>query len=327
MKAIDVEQIDSEPVMKWRDWPDVTVQPYEVLVDIHATAVNRADLAQARGMYPPPKGESDVIGLEMAGIVAAVGTRVEKWQNGEWVFALLSGGGYAQQAAVHQDMLLRIPEGWSFHHAAALPEVWLTAYVNLFLEGHLDDNETVLVHAGASGVGTAAIQLAKSVEATVVVTTGSLRKQNACLELGADLAINYKQKDFYDEISGWLGGEKVDLILDPVGGSYLESNIKLLGEFGRLINIGLLGGSAGTLEMSSVIGNRLRIIGSRLRSRPLKEKIEFSHSFWDRFQPYFLTGAFKPVIDTVFPIEKAQTAHEYVRDNQNIGKVILAVRE
>lgn len=327
MKAIVVEQDNSKPVLQWREIPDVVIRQDEVLVEIHATAVNRADLAQARGKYPPPEGESDVLGLEMAGTVYAAGSRVEKWEVGERVFALLGGGGYAENTAVHEDMLLRIPEGWSFHHATALPEVWLTAYVNLFLEGQLAANETVLVHAGASGVGTAAIQLAKSVGAIVAVTTGSSRKQAACQELGADLAVNYKQENFYDSISDWLDGEKVDLILDPVGGSYLEADIKLLAEYGRLVNIGTLGGSAGTLQMSSVVGRSIRIIGSRLRSRPLQEKVEISHSFWDRFQPYFLTGAFKPVIDTVYPIEEAQAAHEFVRENRNIGKVILAVRD
>ncbi len=327
MKAIAVLQDNSEPRLKWSESPDAVIQPDEAIVEIHATAVNRADLAQARGNYPPPVGESDILGLEMAGVISSVGSTVEKWQVGDRVFALLGGGGYAENTAVHEDMLLQIPDGWSFHHAAALPEVWLTAYVNLFLEGQLAANETVLVHAGASGVGTAAIQLAKSVSALVAVTTGSSRKQAACQELGADIAIDYKQENFYTVIDDWLHGGRVDLILDPVGGSYLEANIKLLDEFGRLVSIGTLGGAAGTLDMSSVLGRRLRIIGSRLRNRPLREKVDISQSFWDRFQPYFLTGAFKPVIDCVYPIEEAQAAHEYVQENRNIGKVILAVKD
>ena len=171
------------------------------MVEIQATAVNRADLSQAQGDYPLPKGESDILGLEMAGVISFVGSRVDNWEVGDRVFALLGGGGYAESVAVHKDMLLRIPDDWSFQRAASLPEAWLTAYVNLFLAGQLAANETVLVHAGASGVGTAAIQLAKGASATVAVTTGSSKKQTACLELGADLAVNYKRANFYNEIS------------------------------------------------------------------------------------------------------------------------------
>lgn len=327
MKAIDVKQVNSKPVLVWRDMPDVDVKPEEVLVDIYSTAVNRADLAQAHGKYPPPSGESAILGLEMAGVVASTGSRETKWGVGDRVMALLGGGGYAEKVAVHEEMLLPIPETWSFNHAAALPEVWLTAYVNLFLEGEMAPNEIVLIHAGASGVGTAAIQLAKTVGATVIVTVGSSRKQRACQELGADLAIDYKQAQFFDVITNWLDDQHVDLILDPVGGPYLEDNVNLLGKFGRLVCIGLLGGSVGKIDMSRILANRLRIIGSRLRDRPLTEKIEIIHSFWERFQPYFLTGALRPVIDIVYPIEEAQAAHEYVSENSNIGKVILAVRD
>ena len=327
MKAIDVENINSKPALLWRDMPDIDVKPAEVLVEIHSTAVNRADLAQAHGKYPPPSGESTILGLEMAGVVTLLGSRVKKWQIGDRVMALLGGGGYAENAAVHEEMLLPIPEGWSFNHAAALPEVWLTAYVNLFLEGKMAPNEIVLIHAGASGVGTAAIQLAKSVGATVIVTAGSSRKLTACQELGADLAIDYKQANFYEVINNWLDDQHVDLILDPVGGPYLEANVKLLGKFGRLVCIGLLGGSEANIDLSRILTNRLRIIGSRLRDRPLTEKIEISHSFWDRFRPYFLTGALRPVIDIVYPIEEAQAAHDHVSKNSNIGKVILAVHD
>ncbi len=327
MKAIDIKNVNSKPVLVWREMPDVDVKPMEVLVDIYSTAVNRADLAQAHGKYPPPSGVSTILGLEMAGVVNSIGSKVKKWVVGDRVMALLGGGGYAENAAVHEEMLLSIPEGWSFNHAAALPEVWLTAYVNLFLEGKLAPDEIVLIHAGASGVGTAAIQLAKIMGAAVVITAGSSRKQKACQELGADLAINYKQAQFYDVISMWLDDQHVDLILDPVGGPYFDANVKLLGKFGRLVCIGLLGGSAGSVDLSRILTNRLRIIGSRLRDRPLTEKIEISHSFWDRFQPYFLTGALSPVIDAVYPIEEAQAAHEYVSKNSNIGKVILAVRD
>ncbi len=327
MKGIEVQSGGDGPELWWTEVDDAVLRPYEVMVDVHATAVNRADLAQARGAYPPPKGESEILGLEMAGAVASVGEAVTKWKAGDAVFSLLAGGGYAEQVAVHEDLVLPIPESWSFHRAAAIPEAWLTAYVNLFLEGDLKAGETVLVHAGASGVGTAAIQLVKSVNARVIVTTSSNRKVEACSELGADLSLSYKDTDFFSQIMTWTDDDGVDLILDPVGGSYLEGNIRSLRQFGRLISIGLLGGNKGNLDLGQVLGKRLKIVGSRLRNRPLDEKIEISHSFWNRFGPLFVADAIRPVVDIVFPIEDAQSAHEYVRQNRNIGKVLLAVRD
>ena len=327
MKGIEVQSGGDGPELWWTEVEDAVLRHYEVMVDVHATAVNRADLAQARGAYPPPKGESEILGLEMAGAVASVGEAVTKWKAGDAVFSLLVGGGYAEQVAVHEDLVLPIPENWSFHRAAAIPEAWLTAYVNLFLEGDLKAGETVLVHAGASGVGTAAIQLVKSVNARVIVTTSGNRKVEACSELGADLSLSYKDTDFFSQILAWTDDDGVDLILDPVGGSYLEGNIRSLRQFGRLISIGLLGGNKGNLDLGQVLGKRLKIVGSRLRNRPLDEKIEISHSFWNRFGPLFVADAIRPVIDIVFPIEDAQSAHEYVRQNRNIGKVLLAVRD
>jgi tumor protein p53-inducible protein 3 len=327
MKAIDVQVGDDGPELQWKEVEDVFIQPDEVLVDVHATAVNRADLAQARGTYPPPMGESEILGLEMAGVVASTGKAVTKWKPGDAVFSLLAGGGYAEQVAVHQDLVLPVPENWNFHRAAAIPEAWLTAYVNLFLEGDLKAGETALVHAGASGVGTAAIQLAKSANATVIITTSSNRKVEVCSELGADLSLSYKDSDFFSQIMTWTDESGVDLILDPVGGAYLEGNIRSLRQFGRLISIGLLGGNKSTLDLGLVLAKRLKIVGSRLRNRPLDEKIEISHSFWNRFGPLFIADAIRPVIDIVFPIEDAQSAHEYVRQNRNIGKVLLAVRD
>jgi putative PIG3 family NAD(P)H quinone oxidoreductase len=325
MKAIVVSGEKHNPVLNWVTVPDVGYGPDEVLVHVQATAVNRADLLQARGGYNPPAEASEILGLEMAGIIAAVGEDVDTWQVGDRVCALLPGGGYAEQVAVPAGMLLRLPRRWSFAMGTAVPEVWYTAYVNLFLEGDLVSGETVLIHAGASGVGTAAIQLANAAEATVFVTAGSDEKLLACRKLGAELAINYKQEDFLEKVMAATQNQGVDLILDPVGGAYLGQNVKTLKRYGRLVNIGQLGGSHGEMEMGQLLGKRLRIIGSTLRSRSPAEKVKITQRFEAGYWHMLRSGELKPVIDTVFPIQQAQEAHAYVAQNRNIGKVILAV--
>jgi putative PIG3 family NAD(P)H quinone oxidoreductase len=325
MKGIVVEVRNEKPLLVWRDVADVAFGADEVLVAVRATAVNRADLMQAQGNYPPPPGASEILGLEMAGVIEAVGADVIGWQVGDRVCALLSGGGYAQKAAVPQEMLLRLPDEWTFAQGTAVPEVWLTAFVNLFQEGSLQPGETVLLHAGASGVGTAAIQLAKNIGARVFVTASQEHKLERCRELGADLAINYKEQDFLEEVLAATDGEGVDLILDPVGGSYLERNVKALCQFGRLVNIGLLGGVKGEMNVGHLLRKRLRLIGSTLRSRPLSEKIAITHQFESQFWPKLASGELQPIIDTQFPIEEAQAAHEYVAQDKNVGKVILKV--
>lgn len=326
MKGILVKGDATNPVLVWGDVPDVAYGPEEVLVRVAATAVNRADLSQARGGYPPPPGASPILGLEIAGTIEAVGNAVKGWQIGDRVCALLPGGGYAEKAAVPADMLLKLPNEWSFVQGTAVPEVWYTAFINLFWEGSLQAGETVLIHAGASGVGTAAIQLAKAVGAKAFVTVGSADKAAACLELGAEVAINYKEQDFLAEVLSATNGQGVDVILDPVGGGYLDKNVKALRPFGRLVNIGLLSGSKGEMEVGLLLGRRLRLVGSTLRNRPLAQKIEITRQFKEQFWPMLLNGQLRPIIDTTFPIEEAQTAHTYVAKNQNIGKVILIVK-
>ncbi len=326
MKAIVVKKENKKPLLLWEDVPDIQCNPEEVLVDVKATAVNRADLLQALGLYPPPPGESEILGLEMAGVIAAVGDAVQGPQIGDRVLALLPGGGYAQQAAVNHQMLIGLPAGWSFTEGAAIPEVWLTAFVNLFMEGALQSGESVMIHAGGSGVGTAGIQMAREAGALVYITAGAQAKLDKCRGLGATLAVNYKEQDFFEEVMTATGGKGVDLILDPVGGAYLNQNLNLLKENGRLVTIGLLGGNSAEMNMATVLGKSLRIIGSRLRSRPLTEKIAITQQFKERFWPLLEGGKLQPVIDTVFPIAEATAAHAYVRENRNTGKVILEVR-
>ena len=325
MKAIAVKKENGTSLLSWEDVPDIQCNPEEVLVDVKATAVNRADLLQALGLYPPPHGESEILGLEMAGVIAAIGDAVRGRKVGDRVLALLPGGGYAQQVAVHHQMLIELPAGWSFAEGAAIPEVWLTAFINLFIEGGLQSGETVLIHAGGSGVGTAGIQMAREAGAVVYITAGAQAKLDKCRALGAELAVNYKQQDFFNEVMTTTEGKGVDLILDPVGGAYLNQNLGLLKENGRLVNIGLMGGNTAEINMATLLGKSLRIIGSRLRSRPLTEKIAITQKFKERFWPKLEGGTLQPVIDTVFPIADAQAAHTYVRENRNTGKVILEV--
>jgi putative PIG3 family NAD(P)H quinone oxidoreductase len=261
----------------------------------------------------------------MSGVIAAVGENVASWKVGDRVCALLPGGGYAEQVAVPAGMLLRLPQQWTFEQGAAVPEVWLTAFVNLFREGGLRAGETVLIHAGGSGVGTAAIQLAREAECTVIVTAGAEEKLSACRELGARLAINYHQEDFAAIISSQFG--TVDLILDPVGANYFERNLQVLGQGGRLIQIGLLSGTDARIDLGLLLGKSLRIIGSRLRPRPVEEKIAITSDFRQRYWPLFEEGVLRPIIDTVFPLPEAGAAHDYVRENRNTGKVILRALE
>ncbi|MCB8982421.1 MAG: NAD(P)H-quinone oxidoreductase [Ardenticatenaceae bacterium] len=326
MKAIVVEGTKGEPELVWREVADVAYGPDEVLVAVRATAVNRADLSQARGNYPPPPGASEILGLEMAGVVTAVGPNVRGWQPGDRVCALLLGGGYAEQAAVPAGMLMRLPDEWTFVMGTAVPEVWFTAFINLFWEGGLQEGEAVLIHAGASGVGTAAIQLARAAGARVLVTA-SAEKLASCRALGAEVAIDYKAEDFVTAVSTATHGEGVDVILDPVGGSYLERNVRSLRRFGRLVNIGTLGGVQGEMNTGLLLGKRLKIVGSTLRTRPLAEKIAITQQFTERFWPGLRAGALRPIIDRTFAIAQAQQAHEYVAQNKNVGKVVLVVGE
>jgi tumor protein p53-inducible protein 3 len=333
MKAIVVHAPESKadlPRLLWQDVPDVTYAPDEVLVQVRATAVNHADLLQAQGKYPPPPGVSEILGLEMAGVIAAVGAEVTDWQVGDRVCALLPGGGYAEQVAVPAGMLIRMPDNWSFAQATAVPEVWLTAYVNLFNEGALQPNETILIHAGASGVGTAAIQLARAIGATPLVTVGSDSKAERCVALGAALAVNYRAQaeGWYTAVMDFTHGRGVNLILDPVGANYFTPNLSALAPHGRLVLIGLLsGGHISQANLAPILRKRLRLIGSTLRNRPLAEKIALTQAFTSQFMPLFQTGQLQPIIDTIFPITQAAQAHAYLHQAQNVGKLILTFED
>ena len=325
MKAIFVDEKTPERTLVWADAPDPVMGPDDVLVDVHATALNRADLMQRAGNYAPPPGASPILGLEMAGVIAAIGANVRGWGVGDRVCALLPGGGYAEQVVVPAPLLISIPAGWSMAQAAALPEVYLTAFVNIYMEGALAEGERVLAHGGASGVGTAAIQLCRATGNPILVTAGSDEKCDACRGLGAAHAINYRAGDWAAEVRQLLP-EGVDLILDMVGADYLADNLGLLRNKGRLVLIATLSGSQAEIDLRQVMGKRLRMIGSLLRPRTLAEKVEIKDRFLERFGPLLADGTIQPVIDGVYLITQANEAHKRMAANRNVGKIVLQVR-
>ena len=322
MKAV---RVIADAKLSWDDVPTPVPAAGEVLIKVQATAINRADLMQRMGLYPPPPGASDVMGLECAGTIAAVGDGVTRWKEGDEVCALLSGGGYAQFAVAPEGSVLPVPQGLTMAHAACLPEVFATAYLNMYIEANLQPGEKVILHAGASGVGTAGIQLAKAFGNPSFVTAGGDDKIRACVDLGAEAGANRKTERFLEKASTFAGDSGVDLILDPVGGGYLQDNVKLLGIGGRLVLIGLMGGLSAELDLAQVLRKRLRVIGSTLRARPVAEKAEIMAQLEARVWPKIVSGEIKPILDTVFPIEEIEQAHELMSSDTTIGKVVLAV--
>ena len=327
MKAIVIQTDQENKPLAWQEARTPAYGADEVLVDIHAAALNRADLAQRAGNYPPPPGASSILGLEIAGRIAAIGGNVTNWKIGDRVCALLTGGGYAEQVNVPASMLMPMPDDWSYEQAAAIPEVFFTAFVNLFGEAGVQKGETVLIHAGASGVGTAAIQLLREAGCHALATAGSDEKIAYCLKLGAELAVNYKKEDFVERVMAHTNGQGVDVILDNVGAAYLERNVRLLKLKGRLVFIGTMSGSQAEINIGALMGRRLRLIGSVLRSRSLAEKVEIKEKFMAQFWPLLVNGKIQPIIDSVYPIEQVNEAHQRMAEDKNIGKIILKVME
>jgi len=326
MKAIHIQtEIEGRPLV-WAEAEDPIPGPDDVLVENHATSVNRADLAQRAGHYPPPPGASHILGLDMAGRILEMGQNVSGWEVGDRACALIPGGGYAERVAVPYQMLMPIPDGWSYEQGAATPEVFLTAFVNIFMEADFKEGETVLLHGGGSGVGTAAIQLVRQAGGRMIVTAGKPEKIDKCLELGADLAINYREEDFAARVQDYTDGAGVDVIIDMVGADYLERNLSLLKLKGRLVYIATLSGSRAEVDLRTLMGRRLRMIGSVLRSRDPEEKVEITQRFMARFWPLLNEGTLQPVIDRIFPIEEANEAHQYLAEYRNVGKVVLKIR-
>ena len=325
MLAIQVVD-DEARTLVWKNVSDPVCGREEVLVDVCAAALNRADLLQSAGKYPAPYGASKILGLEIAGRISMLGDQVHDWKLDDRVCALLPGGGYAERAVVPAAMLMPIPEDWSYEQAASLPECFLTAFVNIYIEAGLESGEVILVHGGASGIGTAAIQLASVTGNPVIVTASSLEKVTACTNLGADLAINYRKHDFVEKVISYTNGDGVDVIMDIVAGSYIERNIKILKSKGRLVVISTLGGVRAEIDLGQLMRLRARIIGSVLRSRSMLEKIEIKQRFMDLFWPHIVSGKILPVIDSIYPIDQAMLAHQHMHDNRNIGKIVLKIQ-
>lgn len=319
MKAIQIN--DGKLELGEADEPEVGVGAVKIAV--HASAVNRADLAQAAGAYPPPPGASDILGLECSGEVLEVGEGVTRVAPGDEVCALLAGGGYAERVTAPAGQVLKTPAGLSLLEAAALPEVFATAYLNLYQEAKLAKGELVLLHAGASGVGTAAIQLCRESRNPVFVTLGGDDKLQRCLALGAAGGANRHQERFADLVREWTDGQGFDVILDPVGGAYLADNLASLRMDGRLVLIGLLGGAKAGIPLAAVLMKRLRLLGSTLRTRSIPAKSAVMDGLKADVWPKLASGAVKPVIETVLPMPEAQRAHDLVASNQTFGKVLL----
>ncbi len=322
MKAVLVEQGSHRLVLE--DWQDPVPGDHDILISGRATALNRADLLQKIGKYPPPPGESTILGLEMAGLVESVGSAVTRWKVGDRVCALLPGGGYAEKAKVPAGQVMAIPEGLSFEHAAALPEVFLTAFLNIFMLGALRPGETVLLHAAGGGVGPAAIQLVKQFAAKVIATVRSREKVAACLDFGADLAVNSREEDFAAKANGFTGDRGVDIIVDPVGAAYFEQNLQCLATDGRLLHIGLMGGSSiPNLDLRRLLSKRWQLIGSTLRALSVARKTEIISAFSSQFLPMFGDGRLQAIIDSVYDVAEINEAHARMEQNRNIGKIVV----
>ncbi len=322
MKAIHVQN-DEQNTLVWQETLTPEPGPDDVLLKIHATAVNRADLLQRAGRYPVPPGQSEILGLEAAGEIAAVGSNVRDWKVGDRACCLLTGGGYAEMVVTPASLLLPIPDSMTMNQAAAIPEVFYTAFLNIFMEANQKPGDHVMIHAAASGVGTAAIQLCNAFQSPVIATA-STTKIAYLQSLGVE-AIDRNTEDFPSRVAELTNNRGVDIILDPVGADYLEKNILSLAPGGRLVLIGLLSGAQAELPLGPLLMKRLRIIGSVLRSRTLQEKEAITAEFRRRVWPLFETGQLKPIIHQVFPIQDANQAHSLLRSNTTIGKLVLNI--
>ena len=326
MKAIVFSQPGGPEVLAWSEVPDPVPGDGEVLVEVAGAAVNRADLLQRQGFYDPPPGSSEILGLECSGRIAALGPGVSGWGVGDRVCALLTGGGYAQKVAVPSGQLLPVPDSVDLVDAAGLPEAVCTVWSNVFMAAGLQPGETLLVHGGASGIGTTAIQLAKSLGATVLVTVGSKEKAQRCVELGADAAIDYRNADFVERVHELTAGHGADVILDIMGASYLGRNVDALAINGRLVNIGMQGGSKAELDLGKLMRKRAAVLATTLRARPLEEKAAIVAAVREHVWPLVASGAFRVIVDRRVPLPDAADAHRAVEASDHVGKVLLVAQ-
>jgi len=312
-------------VLRWAEVADPEPAEGEVLIDVTASAVNRADLLQRMGFYPPPPGITEVLGLECSGTIRALGAGVIGWSVGDEVCALLAGGGQAERAVVPAGQCMPVPDGVALTIAGALPEVTCTVWSNLVQIAELSEGDLLLVHGGASGIGTTAIQIGKALGATVVTTAGSPAKLARCRELGADLALDYHDEDFVTAVRDFSGDHGADVILDIMGAAYLEQNVKALAIGGRLVCIGMQGGTRGELDLGTLLSKRGSIYATSLRSRPITEKAAICRSVADGLWPYVADGRVRPIVEASYPMNQVAEAHTLVADSGHVGKVLLTV--
>jgi putative PIG3 family NAD(P)H quinone oxidoreductase len=325
VRAVIFDQPGDPDVLHVGEVADPIPQPGEVLLRVRATAVNRADLLQRRGFYPPPPGASSILGLEAAGEIESLGEGVRGWSPGQRAMALLAGGGYAEKVAVPAGQLLHVPDNIDIITAGGIPEVFLTAHDNLITRGRLQRSETVLIHGGAGGVGTAAIQVAKRAGARVIVTAGSPERLKICRDLGADEGIDHREEDFVARIAALTDSRGADVILDVMGAAYLERNLQALARDGRLVIIGLQGGVRAEIDLNAMLSRRLSVIATTLRSRPVEQKSEICRRAEAELLPGLADGSLRPIIDRVLPLERAAEAHAALEAGGPVGKVVLAV--
>ncbi len=327
MRAVKVTEPGGPEVLTVVEVEDPTPGPGEVLVDVVATAVNKADTLQRRGFYPPPPGASDVLGLECSGRVSALGEGVHDWQVGDEVCALLVGGGYAEKVVVPAGQLMPVPAGLDLVSAAALPEVATTVWSNVFMTAGLEPGDSFLVHGGAGGIGTFAIQLATALSVKVFTTAGSAEKLAVCAELGADVPINYRDEDFVEVVEQASDGYGVDVILDNMGAKYLERNVDALAQDGRLVIIGMQGGVKAELNIAKLLNKRGQVIATSLRGRPEEQKAQICAEVVEFVWPLVEDGRVKPVIHEVLPLAEVSRAHALVDASDHVGKVVLKVAD
>ena len=325
MIAIEISKAGGPEVLTPNARPIPEPAAGEVLIRVAAAGVNRPDVMQRRGLYPPPPGASDVPGLEVAGTIEHVGQGVSEWRGGDRVCALVTGGGYAEYCVAPAPQCLPIPDGLDAVHAAAIPETFFTVWTNVFERGSLQAGETALFHGGSSGIGTTAIQLAAARGAKVLATAGSDEKCRACQRLGASSAINYRTEDFVEAVKRLTGGRGADLILDIVGGDYLDRNLRALALDGRLVQIGLIEGSEATLDLRRVLARRLTITGSTLRPRSVEEKAAIAAGLLREVWPLLESGRVKPIVYRTFPLAQASEAHRLMESSEHVGKIVLVL--
>ena len=323
MKYINTPEFGGPEVLTLAEGQKPEIKDDEVLIHVAAAGVNRPDVIQRSGNYPAPKGASPILGLEVAGEVVQVGVKVSTWKVGDTVCALTNGGGYAEYVAVPEGQCLIIPDGLSMIEAAALPETNFTVWSNVFDRAQLSAGESFLVHGGSSGIGTTAIQLAKVMGARVFTTAGSEDKCNVCRKLGAELAINYHHDDFLEQLKESTEGKGVDVILDMVGGDYIQKNLKLAALEGRIVNIAYLQGPVAKVNFLPVMLKRLTVTGSTLRPQSAQTKQGIAQALQEKIWPFYANQAIKPVIAEVFPLSKAAEAHRLMESNQHIGKIVF----